>query len=369
MKTLELLKRIPKVDIHCHLDGSVRTATIIDAARKHNFKLPTEDPQQLNKYVQVSPTCKSLTDFLKRFEFFYDFLKFPDVVERISYELCEDVSKENIKYLEVRFAPFLQSSDRFSIEDVIRTAISGLMQGARDFHIGVGAIVCIYRSLPDDINRLTVSLAEKYFGKGVAGIDLAGDETKYPAERYAEFFEYARKRRIPITCHAGEAAGAESIRKALELGARRIGHGVHLAEDEGLYKKVMDEGIPIEMCLTSNVQTQVVKSYKTHPFLKFYEDGLKVTLNTDDRSVSGIDLTHEYLVAVEQYGLKISDIIKIILNGINSLFLPESEIDNIKKCMSDIIERMLLEERSGRTGGTTTGGKNDFQRNRIPEHY
>ncbi|MFN3966930.1 MAG: adenosine deaminase [Endomicrobiia bacterium] len=345
MTAVEIIKKLPKVDLHCHLDGSVRPQTLFEVAKKHKFKLPTDDPEKFKKYVQVSENCCSLTEFLEKFEFFYEFLKFPDVVERIAYELCEDLSKENVKYFEVRFVPYLQSKKNFSPEDVLKKALKGLIAGSKDFSIGFGIILCIYRSLSEEINWQTLKLAEKYFGKGVVGIDLAGDESKYPTENFAKFFKFAKSRKIPITCHAGEASGAESIKKTIEFGADRIGHAVHLLEDEALYKKVKDKKIPLEICLTSNIQTQVVKSYSVHPFKKFFEYGLKVTLNTDDRGVSGIDLTHEYLIAYKNYNLRISDLIRILMNGVDSLFLGEIEKENLRKKIKEEIEEILLGEK------------------------
>ncbi|MEW6040078.1 MAG: adenosine deaminase [Elusimicrobiota bacterium] len=342
MTTAELVRKLPKVDLHCHIDGSVRTSTLMHLAKKHGFKLPTNDVRKFEKYVKVSPKCKSLTEFLNRFEFFYDFLKFPDAVERISYELTEDVSKENVKYLEARFAPHLQANKNFKAAEVVKIAVDALNSGARKNKIKAGIIICIYRNLPDEANDEAIKLAEKYFGKGVVGIDLAGDEILYPTEKFIKYFDYARSRSIPITCHAGEAGSAESIRPAVESHIQRIGHGTHLYQDENLLQLVKNNGIALEVCLTSNVQTKVVKSYGSHPFRKYFAGGLKVTLNTDDRSVSGIDLTHEHLFAMKHYGLKISDLIKLTLNSVSALFLSESEKREIegklKKEISEILK-------------------------------
>jgi adenosine deaminase len=332
---LEKIKKLPKIDLHRHLDGSVRVETVRDAATKHNFTLPTTDLRKLKRLVQVSPECSSLTEFLKAFEFFYDFLKYPDVVERIAFESCEDARKENIRYLELRFAPPLQATKNFSEEEVVRCAISGVKEGMKKFGIKVGLILCVYRSLSEEQNWATVKLAEKYFGDGVVGIDLAGDESRYDVNLYKKFFNYIVDAKIPITCHAGEGAGAESIKNALILGANRIGHGVRLYEDQELMRKVRDLQIPLEICLTSNKQTQVVKTFEDHPFKMYYDFGIKVTLNTDDPSVSGIDINHEYILAQEVYKLTIEDLKKIVLNGIESAFLPKKEkmvlINEIKK--------------------------------------
>jgi adenosine deaminase len=329
---LEKIKKIPKVDLHRHLDGSVRVETLRDAALKHNFKLPATDLKELKKFVQVSPECSSLTEFLKAFEFFYDFLKFPDVVERIAFENCEDAKKENIEYVELRFAPPLQATQNFSEEEVLKCAISGIKEGMKNFGIKAGLILCVYRSLSEEQNWITTKLAEKYFGRGVVGIDLAGDESRFSVNLYDKFFKYAKDANIPITCHAGEASGAESIRNAIKLGANRIGHGTRLFEDEDLMKEVRDLQIPLEICLTSNKQTQVIHSLEEHPFKKYYDFGIKVTLNTDDPSVSGIDINHELLLAKKLFKLTDEDLKKIVVNGIESAFISDREkIDLLKK--------------------------------------
>lgn len=322
---LEQVKKIPKVELHRHLDGSVRVETLRDAALSHGFKLPTTDLKELKKLVQVGPDCFSLTEFLKAFEFFYNFLKYPDVVERIAFENCEDAKNENIEYVELRFAPPLQATSSFTEEEVVKCAIRGINEGMKKFGVKAGLILCVYRSLSEEQNWTTTKLAEKYFGEGIVGVDLAGDESRYSVDLYKKFFNYINDAKIPITCHAGEAAGAESIKNAINLGAKRIGHGTRLYEDKDLMKKVRDLGIPLEICLTSNKQTQVVRSLEEHPFKQYYDFGIKVTLNTDDPSVSGIDINHELALAGKLFGLTIVDLEKIILNGVDASFLPENE--------------------------------------------
>ncbi|HAX61167.1 MAG TPA: adenosine deaminase [Elusimicrobia bacterium] len=344
MVSTEVLKKIPKVDLHCHLDGSVRTSTILELAKKQKVKLPTENIEELNKYVRVSPDCRSLTEFLKAFEFFYPLLQNPYAVEKIGYELCEDAASENIKYLEVRFAPFLQTAENFKITDVVKICLDGLRQGSRDFKIGVGLILCCYRSIPKEANITTVELAKKYSGNSIVALDLAGDETIYPTRDFAEPFNLAKKYKIPFTVHAGESAGCESIKEAVKLGASRIGHGVRLIDDANLMKEIKEKGIPLEMCITSNVQTHVVADFESHPIKKFYDNGVIVTINTDDRSVSGIDLTNEYNVAVNRLGFDVSDLIKIIHNGINALFTSNKNKTELSKTFEAEINAMRIEK-------------------------
>jgi adenosine deaminase len=326
----DVIRKLPKVDLHLHLDGAARPETIMHFMRKSGARLPTEDPVAFRTYVQAPRGCRSLADFLKAFEFFYPFLKSSEAMERIAYELCEDCSKQNVRYFEARFAPALQAGDGLSQEDVVRAVLRGLEKGSADFSVGAGAILCCYRSLTEEENRETVRVAEKFLNEGVVGLDLAGDEARYPVKLYAPFFRMAAERKIPITCHAGEAAGPESVRQALELGARRIGHGVRIKDDDALRKRLRDERVPLEMCVTSNVHTQAVKGYAAHPARRFLAEGLRVTLNTDDPGVSGIDLVHEYETAIDQLGFSWPELSAVILNGVESLFLPEQDIRRMR---------------------------------------
>jgi len=295
-----LVHSLPKCDLHVHLDGSVRVKTIRDAANKLGVRLPTQDLKELARYVQAPPDCRSLSDFLKAFDLFYPALKDPEILERISYELCEDASKENVRYMEVRFAPVLQARESFPMEEVVKSVLKGLRRGQEDFKIRTLLLLCCYRSEPPTTSIETVNLALKYRKDGVAGIDLAGDEAHFPVGERKEAFLIAKKNNLPATVHAGEAGGAKNIRFALEvLGARRIGHGVRLQEDPDLLERVKRNKVPLEMCLTSNVQTQVVKEYDLHPFREYYDLGIPVTINTDDRGVSNVTLTSEIIKAIE----------------------------------------------------------------------
>jgi len=340
----DTLKKIPKVELHCHLDGSVRPETIIEIAKKQNKKLPSADAAELKKYIQVPQGCHSLTDFLKVFDFFLPFLKNPEAVERISYELCEDCAAENVRHIEVRFAPFLLTAENFSMEDVVKMCIRGLSQGSRDFHIKTGLILCCMRFLPEEVNIATVELAKKYLGEGVVALDLAGDESRYPTKNFSRPFRLAVRYEIPFTLHAGEADGPESISDALTLGASRIGHGTNLIKDKTLFGIFKDENIPLEVCITSNVQTAVVKDFDSHPVAEFYKKGLKVTLNTDDRSVSGIDLTNEYDIFVNRLGFGMGDLAEVITNGIDSLFISGSEKSLLKKSFDEEFKKLKILE-------------------------
>ena len=191
-------KKLPKIDLHLHLDGAIRVPTIAELGDELGIKLPTYDPKELAKFVQVDRDCRSLTDFLKRFDIFYPILPFARTQERIAYELCEDCARDNVIYFETRFAPALASSERFTMEDAVVAALEGLRRGQRDFKVTCGVILCCYRSITAQQNIDTVKLAHKYRDKGVVGIDLAGDELHYPAAPHAEAFALAGKHDISI---------------------------------------------------------------------------------------------------------------------------------------------------------------------------
>src|SRR5213593_1695884 len=236
-------KSLPKIDLHLHLDGAIRVPTIAELGEELCVKLPTYDPKELARFVQVGRDCRSLTDFLKRFEVFYGILPFAKTQERIAYELCEDCARDNVIYFETRFAPCLACSERFTMEDAVVAALEGLRRGQRDFGVRCGLILCCYRPASPAESVKTVKLAHKYRDRGVCGIDLAGDELHFSATPHAGAFALARKLEIPITIHAGEGEHAENIREAVfDHGATRIGHGVALQRDPELLKRVRDRG-------------------------------------------------------------------------------------------------------------------------------
>ena len=327
-------KTLPKIDLHLHLDGAIRVPTIADLADELGVKLPTSDPKKLARYVQVNRDCRSLTDFLKRFEVFYPILPFAQTQERIAYELCEDCKLDNVIYFETRFAPALAASKRFSMEDAVVASLEGLRRGQRDFGVRCGLILCCYRSISVQENVETVDLAAKYRDQGVIGIDLAGDENHFPAAPHAEAFARARKLEIPITIHAGEGGRPENIREAVfEHGATRIGHGVSLEKDPELLKAVRDRGTVFEICLTSNIQTCTVPSLRAHPFKNFFDEKVRLTLNTDDPGISNITLSDEFEIAARAFKLKPPEIRELLVTAARAAFAPPSMRAELEKML------------------------------------
>jgi len=340
----ESLKKLPKVDLHCHLDGSIRPRTIFDIMKSAGCDLPCKEPEGIANYVQVDSTCCSLTDFLNKFEFFYPYLKTPESMERISYELCDDAAKENIRYMEIRFAPCLQAAEKVTQEDILVSVLAGLKKGERDFDIKAGAILCAYRGTEREAWEKTYALAEKYMGRGLCGLDLAGDESRFPGAPFALIFDRAKSAGIPVTIHAGEAAGWESVKEAVDvLHASRIGHGVRIAENEVFVERIRDAGIVFEICVTSNVHTGVCPDYKSHPIADFYKKGIKTTINTDDRGVSNINLTHEWDVVQTKCGLEIDDVLDMNIFSVDAAFCSPAE----KKTLKDRIQTETRKIMSG----------------------
>lgn len=329
--TSSFLQLIPKIDLHFHLDGSLRASTVRDLARRINYPLPTEDLSELRKRITVPINCNSLTEFLNCFFNFYDLLKNPFAVERMAFEAVEDAYNQNIKYIEIRFAPQLQAEGDFTAEKVLQAAFRGIERAMSVFDVEAKLILCLFRSHSIEKNMEVVYLADKYRSRGVVAIDLAGDESRYPVELYSECFKEAVKLGIPITIHAGEAAGADSIRNAINLGATRIGHGTRLYEDRELMQYVKKNRIGLEVCLTSNLHTAVVRNIEEHPVKEYMNEGLCVTLNTDDPGISEIDLTHEYRVAVRHIGFGVEELLKVIFNACDVAFMDEKSKRLLKK--------------------------------------
>lgn len=330
------LRRFPKTDLHCHLDGSIRTETVLDLANMQGYPLPADNVEDLRKYVRVPNDCNCLSDFLKRFEVFYPLLTNEYALERISYELCRDCASENVRYLEIRFAPVLQRTEELSIFKVITAVLKGVERGCKDYPIKCGVILCLYRGTSQEDSLRTAKCAIELRDQGVCGIDVAGDESKFPLRAFQKPIEMCKAEGMNVTIHAGEAAGPENIDAAIKMGADRIGHGISLIKDPALMEKVAEKGVPLELCITSNVHTQVVKSYDEHPLKRFIENGVNVTINTDDRGVSGIYLTYEFVKAVEM-GITENMLIDVIINGVDAAFVPPEEKEIMRKAFKEEI--------------------------------
>jgi len=321
--TLEDFRRLPKTDLHVHLDGSLRPSTILELAEQQKVKLPADTLEGLLPHVQVGDDCKSLVEYLKAFDVTLSVMQTYDSLVRTAFELAEDAALENVKYLEVRFGPMLHQQKGLSLTAIVQAVLEGLAEARHKYGIRTGVIICGIRHISPEMSMRMADLTVAFKNKGVVGFDLAGAEENFPAKKHREAFDRVRMNNINTTLHAGEAFGPESIHQALHhCGTHRIGHGVRLIEDGDLLNYVNDHRIPLELCPSSNVQTKAVKHFSDHPIRLFYDLGLRVTVNTDNRLVTGTTVSQEYLHLHEQLGFTLDEVKDLILMGFKSAFLP-----------------------------------------------
>ena len=320
-----MINKLPKIELHCHLDGSVRVDTIIDIAKKEGIKLDSYKRCDIEKLVQVPNDCTSLNEYLKRFDLPNKVMQSSENIKRITFELLEDAQKENIKYIEIRFAPLLHLQKGLSIEEVIQSAIDGINQAQRIYDIKGNIILSCMRNMSEDDAILLIEKGRKFLNKGVVAIDLAGPEEEGFANKYKRAIELARSYGYNITIHAGEAASAQNVIDAINiLKAQRIGHGVRIKDMKDAYDLVKKTGVVLEMCPTSNIQTKAIECLNTYPLYDFYKDGIKLSINTDNRTVSNIDLSNEIKVISDEFNMSKEKYKDIYLNTIDAIFADES---------------------------------------------
>jgi adenosine deaminase len=330
--TEELLRKMPKVLLHDHLDGGLRPATIIDLAQSHNLKLPENEPEKLARFFSESSKRGNLKEYLKGFKITTGVMQTEEAIHRVAFEMMEDMKNDGVVYVETRFSPLFHGMQGLSNDQIMEAVLRGLKEGARNFGLKFGLILCAMRNLPPSTSIEMAKLAIRYREQGVVGFDLAGDEVGYPPKDHLNAFYYIQRNNFYITNHAGEAFGKESIWQALQYcGTHRIGHGLHLKDDimtaDGeiiemgyLSQYVRDRRIPLEVCLSSNLHTGAVPDLRYHPFPIFLKNGFRITLNTDNRLMSNTTLTKEFGIAVKQFGLELRDVEKLTLNAMKSAF-------------------------------------------------
>lgn len=356
-ETINIIKEVPKVLLHDHLDGGLRPLTVIELAKEINYtKLPTSDPGELAEWFHRGANKGNLVEYLQGFAHTCGVMQTKESLERVAFEMIEDMYDDGVVYIETRFAPVFHTSKGLHWEEVVQAVLNGLEKGKQKYGVGYGLIVCAMRNM-----KLSLEMAElsvDFRDKGVVGFDLAGEEGGYPPKKHIEAFQYIQRENFNITIHAGEAFGKESIWQALQwCGAHRIGHATHLIEDivilDGeivsmgtLAQYVLDKRIPLELCLLSNVHTGAVKSLETHPFGLYYKNKFRVCLNTDDRLMSETTMSKEFQVAAEIFGIGFDDMEKLTINAMKSAFIPYKErikyiYDVIKPGYQKVREKLL----------------------------
>ncbi len=324
--TQELIHRLPKTELHCHLDGSNRVETLLELGKEQGIKLPFDNLEQLREHLEVGDKAKNLGDYLKGFAVTLSVMQEAYAIERTAFELAEDAAKENVRYLEVRFSPILHINRGLRLTEIVDAVIRGLEKAEAKYKIKTGIIICGIRSISPETSLRLAELTVAYKGKKIMAFDLAGQEDSYPAKEHQHAFSLTLKNNINTTVHAGEAYGPDSIKQAIhDCGAHRLGHGTRLIEDGDLLNYVNDHRIPLEICLSSNVQTKVAKNFESHPLRTFYDFGLRVTINTDNRLMSATSVTKEIYLAAKTFDFNFDDVCNIIINGFKSAFLPYRE--------------------------------------------
>lgn len=332
---------LPLIELHRHLDGNVRLATILDLGREHNLPLPAWDLEGLRPHVQVTGPQPGVMAFIAKFEWLTGVMVNYDACRRIAYENVEDAKREGMDYIELRFSPwFMAEAHALDPAGVTEAVVEGIQAGRRDFSMKVNLIGILSRTYgpATAANELRALSSQR---QHIVALDLAGDEANFGGELFRQHFLTARENGWHVTVHAGESAGAESIWQAIrELGAERIGHALRAVDDPTLMEYMAEQRIGVESCLTSNVQTSCVPDYRSHPLRRFLEADIPATLNSDDPGISGIDLHHEYEVAAPKAGLTQAHIRQAQANALETAFLTEGEKRSLRTS--------LLETKVGR---------------------
>lgn len=320
---LEIITKLPKTDLHVHLDGSLRLSTILDLADKGRIELPAHDEDGLRKAMNLGMNCGSLVEYLKAFDVTLRVLQNAESLTRTAYELAEDAARENVRYMEVRYSPMLHTRRGLKLTTVVEAVLEGLRAAQDEYGIESNVIICGIRNVSAESSLEMAELAVAYKNRGVVGFDLAGAEYDHPAKHHRAAFQLVRDNNINVTIHAGEAYGPESIHQAIHVcGAHRIGHGCRLREDGDLLHYVNDHRISLECCPSSNVQTGAIRDLASHPIKLYKNLGLRVTVNTDNRLVTDTTVSKELWLCHKVLGFSLADLKQIILSGFKSAFLP-----------------------------------------------
>ena len=325
--SLGMYRALPKVELHRHLEGSLRLDTMVDVARKHGIEIP-EDVLRLSTMVQIHEEEKfTFQNFLSKFNTLRLFYRSPDVIHRITREAIEDAAKDNVRYMELRFTPVaLSRAERFPLHDVVDWVIQSTKEASVQSGVIVKLIASVNRHESVDLAEQVAWLAIEHLSDGMVALDLAGNEAEFPMQPFKGLLKEAKQAGLHLTIHAGEWGPAQHVREAIEeIGAERVGHGVRTLEDKQVVDLAREHGTAMEVCITSNYQSGVVRSLDTHPLMDMLNSGLNVTINTDDPSISRITLSHEYYTACEDLQMPQSILRERIIAAAQAGFLAQSE--------------------------------------------
>ena len=320
----EILRKIGKVELHCHLDGSLSLSCIRQLAALENVELPQDDTN-LKRLVSVPEQTESLLDYLKVFDVVLPLLQTKIALSLAAYDLVEQAAAENVLYIEVRFAPQLSTNKGLTIIEVIQAVLDGLERGSRQFGVMAKAIVCGLKQVPKETTMAVFKESVALAPKGLVAFDFAGNEADFPTSELEDIIKETQSLGLPLTFHAGECGCVNNVSEAVRLGIKRIGHGTALIQDDSVIKEIVDQNVTVEMCLTSNLQTKAAKSIEEFPYLKLNEAGVKLTINTDNRTVSDTNLTKEYALFVDYFGTSLEEFYQYNKYAIEANFASPNE--------------------------------------------
>lgn len=316
---------LPKIDLHCHLDGSVRPETIIELAREQNITLPSDDIETIRSLMIAPETCQNLGEYLLRFELPLSVMQTEEAIERISFEVFEDAAKENVKYLEMRYGPMLHLNKGLTLDQVISSAVKGMKRAEAMYDIKGNYILSILRHMPKETIKPVLDAGAAYLNNGVVAFDLAGGEADGFCHEFIPYAQYAIEKGYRVTIHAGEQGCGQNVYDAVSLlGAERIGHGIHIKGHADAYQLVKQDSVTLETCPSSNVQTKAVDHLKNHPIKAFYKDNVLITINTDNRTVSNTTMTDEVRKVCEQFSLTAEDYAAIYKTSVDNSFATDA---------------------------------------------
>lgn len=328
------IKKMPFIELHCHLDGCVRPETILDIAKAENISLPSFSINKIKDMSIAPENCQSLLEYLTRFDLPLMVMQSKESLERICFELYEDAAKENVKYMEVRFAPYLHTNKGLKLNEVISSVLNGLKKAESTYDIKGNLILCCMRNMSEEKALDVIEAGKKFIGNGVVAIDLAGPEEANFCHAYKNAFKIGKSYGYKITIHAGENGNAQNVIDAINiLDAERIGHGIYIRNSLEAYDLVKRKNITLEMCPSSNFQTKAVSSLSEHPFNNFLKSGLLTTINTDNRTVSNTNMRKEFKILKNIFSLTKEDYTKIYYNSIDSAFCDNNIKESLKKML------------------------------------
>lgn len=316
---MDEIKNMPKVELHLHLDGSV---SLNMASKLSGLSL-----DEVREKMVANDKCKDLSEYLTKFDFPISLTQTKENLEKIAKDLVDRLATQNVIYAEIRFAPMFHIKGGLTYDEVVDAVLKGLKSNIK---VKTNLILCLMRGMKKEENMMTLEVASRYLNKGVCGIDLAGDEGLYSLDAYLNFFELANIKEIPFTIHVGEARGPEEIQKAISIGAKRIGHGIHCLNDDYTTQLIKNNNVLLELCPTSNVQTGAVESYSLHPIYEMYKNNILLSVNTDNTTVSNISITGEYLKLIDNFYFSLEDFRQMNINAIDKAFISDYEKSRLK---------------------------------------